>query len=459
MKSAIACLLGLTALLCGTCAASSLYQFTEDGLTMLEEMDLVLEVPYEKTNNSTGSVVLKVENAAVYEAGCSLNTSYAVLQLQFGNLLPHNVTQTFKSDGNFFWMEEIVFEILHDPEIFKDAKDDKSVTFSFPGELFNTSLGNSYACNADVTEQIAQPKGKPFNMTFSNMKLQPFDVTDAKFSAGKHCAEDPGKTTPGTTPGTTNPGTNGTTIHTTPGTMGTTTGFTEMTTSAPATTHLAPTTKPPVGPTLNKLNVTHDGHNCIMEEVIGTFEVTRKNGSTFVVTMNDAIVDQGKSRCGNKSSNESAILFATFGKIDGSTLRQEFAVNGDKYYYLKRITLSLIGETSKKGEGNITFDVVMDNNNTFQVTFGKSLKCNSNTTITNKTKDYSVRMYFYSVRLQAFDIKNDTFSTASSCPADNAVSNIVPIAVGCALAVLVIIVLVAYLIGRRNSSRAGYESV
>lgn len=47
---------------------------------------------------------------------------------------------------------------------------------------------------------------------------------------------------------------------------------------------------------------------------------------------------------------------------------------------------------------------------------------------------------------------------ASECAADEETNSIVPIAVGAALAGLVIIVLIAYLIGRKRS-RAGYEQV
>ena len=38
-------------------------------------------------------------------------------------------------------------------------------------------------------------------------------------------------------------------------------------------------------------------------------------------------------------------------------------------------------------------------------------------------------------------------------------SNVVPIAVGCALAGLIIIVLIAYLIGRRKSKEPGYQQL
>lgn len=44
------------------------------------------------------------------------------------------------------------------------------------------------------------------------------------------------------------------------------------------------------------------------------------------------------------------------------------------------------------------------------------------------------------------------------CPADDA-TDVVPIAVGGALAGLVIIVLIAYLVGRKRSRARGYQSV
>jgi len=51
-----------------------------------------------------------------------------------------------------------------------------------------------------------------------------------------------------------------------------------------------------------------------------------------------------------------------------------------------------------------------------------------------------------------------TFSAPSVCPADD-VTDIVPIAVGASLAALVVVVLIAYLIGRRRSRSRGYQSV
>jgi lysosomal-associated membrane protein 1/2 len=70
-----------------------------------------------------------------------------------------------------------------------------------------------------------------------------------------------------------------------------------------------------------------------------------------------------------------------------------------------------------------------------------------------------VRIETYSLTFEAFrNASDDTFSVnAQRCPQDE-VSQLVPIIVGAALGGLILIVLIAYLIGRKRSRR-GYESV
>lgn len=65
------------------------------------------------------------------------------------------------------------------------------------------------------------------------------------------------------------------------------------------------------------------------------------------------------------------------------------------------------------------------------------------------------------MQVEAFRSQPDNeFSRAVDCPGDAVLnSDIVPIAVGCALAALVVVVLVAYLIGRRRARQRGYQSV
>lgn len=67
---------------------------------------------------------------------------------------------------------------------------------------------------------------------------------------------------------------------------------------------------------------------------------------------------------------------------------------------------------------------------------------------------------FYSIEILIFDLIFDLFTrkkTEHNC--QNEINDVVPIAVGAALTALVIIVMIAYFIGRRRSRRLAYQSV
>jgi hypothetical protein len=97
--------------------------------------------------------------------------------------------------------------------------------------------------------------------------------------------------------------------------------------------------------------------------------------------------------------------------------------------------------------------------NEFSVSVGKSYKCYA------KTKfelNQNVTVEFRNYQAQAF-IKNDTktigFDTAVECVADIVGSNkLVPIIIGIVLTLLIILVLVAYVVGRRRY-RPTYQQV
>lgn len=63
------------------------------------------------------------------------------------------------------------------------------------------------------------------------------------------------------------------------------------------------------------------------------------------------------------------------------------------------------------------------------------------------------------VQLEAFHAKERaSFSTAKDCDAVDT-PDIIPIAVGIALAGLIVVVLIAYLVARRRSQQSGYMSM
>jgi len=102
--------------------------------------------------------------------------------------------------------------------------------------------------------------------------------------------------------------------------------------------------------------------------------------------------------------------------------------------------------------------------NLYTTNVNNSYRCNSEDDVrlmVSGSTSQTALVRLTHVQMEAFrNLSNDKFNVASDCSADDILtSDIVPIAVGCALAALVVVVLIAYLIGRRRARQRGYQSV
>jgi len=92
-----------------------------------------------------------------------------------------------------------------------------------------------------------------------------------------------------------------------------------------------------------------------------------------------------------------------------------------------------------------------------QAPLHKSYKCLAKRTL--KNDDGAQELKVASSQFEAFrNATDNNFGPSEECDLDG-VTDIVPIAVGASLAGLVVVVLIAYLIGRRRSRARGYQSV
>jgi len=68
--------------------------------------------------------------------------------------------------------------------------------------------------------------------------------------------------------------------------------------------------------------------------------------------------------------------------------------------------------------------------------------------------EFNVDLKISSVKLDAFrsNISADVFQSASDCKVTSSTNDLIPIIVGCVLAAMVVIVLIAYLVGRKYNS-------
>jgi len=108
---------------------------------------------------------------------------------------------------------------------------------------------------------------------------------------------------------------------------------------------------------------------------------------------------------------------------------------------------TLIGQTDMAQSNGTLREFVVLKDRSYQCKSPSSVKVNDRVT-----------MSYTGLRTQAF-LAQDYFSTPEPCPADAQSSDLIPIIIGAVLAAIVLIVLIAYLIGRARMRRSTYESI
>lgn len=262
--------------------------------------------------------------------------------------------------------------------------------------------------------------------------------------------------------------TNGTSTTTPPSNVTTTVAPTTTTvkpttTTVKPTTTVAPTPTPTPAPEPKVIsgNVTEGNYTCLRYEFTVQFFIkfnTTKNETntatvplplTSVAKFQSGICQSAKESLSLLSAND-LNLTLTFAKNENSVFLDSinlFVVYDNKSF--PNIEESLIGKNHTYKLDNLSPN--------FNVEKSHSYVC-ANVTVP-KAAGGDVQVVFSNLRLQAFmdKSKNGEFSSEHNC--QNEINDVVPIAVGAALTGLVVIVLVAYFIGRRRSRRLAYQSV
>ncbi|XP_058653909.1 lysosome-associated membrane glycoprotein 2 isoform X1 [Onychostoma macrolepis] len=229
--------------------------------------------------------------------------------------------------------------------------------------------------------------------------------------------------------------------------------ITNSTTEAPTTMHTNATTAPPPpptsppvpSPTVGNYSVKSDNVTvCLMAKMGLQFSFKMSENSSFQTLNLDpsANVTEVSGTCGSGGRDSSLLL-----KSEEITVHFVFT-NVSQKFRLHALTLSV-----NLGNGNV-FNASNNNLSLWEASVGSSYMC-------RKEQSYNITdkltLNTFDLQVQPFAIQNNKFNTAEDCVADEPDNFIVPIAVGVALAVLVVIVLLAYLIGRKRSQMSGYE--
>jgi len=281
-------------------------------------------------------------------------------------------------------------------------------------------------------------------------------------------ADDPPITEPTTTTSTT--------TTTTPVPTTTTTTTTPVPTTTTTTTTPAPTTTTTVAPepepipTAGPWSVTDSENNvtCIVVKLSSSFIVpyttADKEDKNATVTMPKEVVAGGSCKLQTvalswMSGENKNHLKLEFTREDKEENNQTVAVFG-----LSKLSVKLFMDTEHFPNASTPgfFEATVLNAGLYETKLNNSYRCNSEDVVTlNGDASTKAFVHLSNLQMEAFRTQtDDKFSSAVDCAADGVVtSDLVPIAVGCALAALVIVVLIAYLIGRRRARQRGYQSV
>lgn len=225
---------------------------------------------------------------------------------------------------------------------------------------------------------------------------------------------------------------------------------TEATTCKEDVTPTAAPTVPPVNPTPEtgdyRVNGT-SGTACLLARFGLHLNITYKKKDDKNASYEFNINPHNITAIGNCSKNVVTLQLSS-GQV---FLLFSFTLNAtENKFYLGHVHVN----TTILDAKDPRFNVDSGSLSFLQATTSKSYKCNSKQTL-QITDNFSIDTY--NLQVQAFGIDGNKFGPVVECAADQN-GMLVPIVVGAALAGLVLIVLIAYLIGRKRS-HAGYQTI
>ncbi|KAI1902777.1 hypothetical protein AGOR_G00019490 [Albula goreensis] len=194
---------------------------------------------------------------------------------------------------------------------------------------------------------------------------------------------------------------------------------------------------------------------------IGTYSIPNDANSTacLLATMGlqisykkDAVVKSinldpnntaATGKCGVNGSDASLAL-----SFDKSSITFTFSEDGGKF------RLHAVNVTLNLGGAGVTFSSANTSLSLWEASVGSSYMCRRDQTY-NITE--VLFLHTLGLQVQPFGVQNNSYATAHECAMDDT-SVLIPIVVGAALAGLILIVMIAYVIGRRKTY-VGYQTL
>uniref|UniRef100_A0A3P9QCI6 Lysosome-associated membrane glycoprotein 1 n=1 Tax=Poecilia reticulata TaxID=8081 RepID=A0A3P9QCI6_POERE len=323
----------------------------------------------------------------------------------------HALGLSFAKNGSFYSITNLTVQYnLSDTSLFPQSNGSGVVTVVSSSVGIWAPINTTYRCASPTTIRAGGAA-----ITFSAMRLEAYMPGNDLSPTESVCAAD--QTTTTTAPPT------------------------PTTTAAPAPT-------PPATPATGVFSVTNSS---------GTVCLLAKMG----LQLNVSYVSQSQNKTVQELVNVNPNLTVTSGSCGGTTaslvltqqtttLNFTFSMNSTtSKYHLSGINLlaNWSDMTAPFSASNTSLDYLRS-------TLGRSYMCNTEQTLL-VVPAFSLNAF--RLQVQPFGVTSSQFAAAEECQLDQD-QMLIPIIVGAALAGLVLIILIAYLIGRKRS-HAGYQTI
>ncbi|XP_029312346.1 lysosome-associated membrane glycoprotein 1a [Cottoperca gobio] len=378
------------------------------------ELSASFSITY-NTSSSTRTVQVSLPDSSTVDTGsssCGTDDSAPWLVAVFGP--GHALGLSFSRNGSLYSVTNLTLQYnLSDTSNFPEANSSDVVTVVSDSVGIWATINTTYRCVSPSTFALGGA-----TVTFSDMRLEAYMSGNDLSPTESVCMADQATTSaPPTTAGTT-------------------------TTAAPAPT-------PPGTPERGRYFVNNsNGTVCLLAQM-----GLQLNVSYFSLSQNKTIQElvnltPNLTTSSGSCEASSASLVLTQERI--TMLNFTFTLNStSKKYHLSGITLlaNLSDATAPFSASNSSLDYLRS-------TQGRSYMCIAEQTLA-VVPTFSLNTF--RLQVQPFEVTTDQFATAEECQMDQD-QMLIPIIVGAALAGLVLIVLIAYLIGRKRS-HAGYQTI
>ncbi|XP_032622959.1 lysosome-associated membrane glycoprotein 2 isoform X3 [Chelonoidis abingdonii] len=378
-------------------------------------------IKYETNSSEYKNATLKPSVNVTHDGSTCGNSTHApLLAIQFG--AGHSWSINFTKTNETYQGNIISFTYNTSDAVFKDAKTKGPITIVVKDPMHPVKLNTVYKCHHLDSIEVAN-----VSLFFWDVILQAFVQNGTVSKNDSTCEADRSTVAP-------------TTVANLTTASITTASITTASSPLPTTT-----SKPVEKPLIGNYSLKDGDKICLLATMGLQLNVSQEK--PVLININPKTTNVTGS-CGNTSAtlrlNDSNRRF-----IDFTFAVKNTSANTQRFY-LKEVNITLISSIN----GSEPLNAGNNNLSIWDTFLGSSYMCQKEQTVL-VTED--LQIHTFDLRIQPFKVQDNKYSKAQECSLDDD-TILIPIIVGAALAGLIVIIVIAYIIGRRKTY-AGYQTL